>query len=249
MDDQTQAVFQKAFRSGIVRAYNLSLQSNIINDPERFYSNFQQHVAIWNPNIPEEFNSTFPVANNVIWKFPLKESSPEIRDLPHLCVSSPFDSFGRAISCLTMPYVSLGLLDAPPSDLDIAAKYGVYADVATIPSITKAWAGYLHDSGDSSPDCAIDVLIQKNATLDLQMVSKCMRLICKDSASQANVDPDIIGIGVWAAYIIQLGICFFAPILAALFRRLSEKNISPSCPGSHSSQSGGTSTQTDVEQK
>ena len=54
---------------------------------------------------------------------------------------------------------------------------------------------------------------------------------------------------MWAAYIIQLGICFFAPILAALFRRLSERNLPPSCPGSHSSQSGGTSTQTDVEQK
>jgi hypothetical protein len=61
MGDHAQAVFQEAFRSGVARAYNLSTESDIINNLELFYLNFQQSASIWNPNIPIDAASGFPV--------------------------------------------------------------------------------------------------------------------------------------------------------------------------------------------
>jgi hypothetical protein len=191
MGDQAQAVFQEAFRFGVARAYNLSTKSDIINDPELFYSNFQQNVSIWNPNIPIDATSDFPEANRVIWDFPLKN---ELRaDLSQICVSSPFDSFGRAISCLTMPFISLGLSDVPSSDLNLAAKYGIYTDgVTAVSNITKTFATYL----GRRPTCHLQTLIRNNATLDLQETAECLRANCVNAASLLKISPDIIGIGV-----------------------------------------------------
>lgn len=195
MGDQAQAVFQRAFRSGLAHAYNLSPQSEMINDPELFYSTFQQNVAIWNPNIPIDALSGFPGANKVVWDFPLKNELR--RNLTHLCLSSPFDSFGRAISCLTIPYVSLGLADAPSSDLNLAAEYGVYRDVTTTASnITRTFASYLSNTSSTRPMCAMHILIRNNTTLDLQRVAECMRAICGNASSLLRISPDIIGIGV-----------------------------------------------------
>jgi hypothetical protein len=195
MGDQAQAVFQEAFRSGVARAYNLSTESDIINDPELFYSNFQQNVSIWNPNIPVDATSGFPEANRVMWDFPLKN---ELRtDLSQICVSSPFDSFGRAISCLTMPFISLGLSDAPLSDLNLAAKYGIYKDgVITVSNITRTFASYLANTSNRRPACNPQNLIRNNATLDLQRAAECLRANCVNASSLLKISPDIIGIGV-----------------------------------------------------
>jgi len=199
MGDQAQAVFQRAFRSGLAQAYNLSPQSEVINDPELFYSTFQQNVAIWNPNIPIDARSGFPGADKVVWYFPLTdvELRHNLRNLTHLCVSSPFNSFGRAISCLTIPYVSSGLAGAPSSDLILAAKYGVYRDAATIASnITRTFASYLSNMNSMRPMCATQILIRNDTILDLQRVAECMRDICKSASGSLTISPDIIGIGV-----------------------------------------------------
>lgn len=194
MGDQAQSVFQKAFRSGVATAYNLSTESDIINDPELFYSNFQQNVAIWNPNIPIDATSGFPRASKVIWDFPLKN---ELRtDLSQICLSSPFDSFGRAISCITMPFISLGLSNAPSSDLNLAAKYGIYNDgVTAVSNMTRTFASYLADSSSRSA-CDLQNLIRNNATLDLQGAAECLRANCVNASSVLKISPDIIGIGV-----------------------------------------------------
>jgi hypothetical protein len=202
MDDQAQAVFQRAFRSGLAYTYNLSPQSKIINDPELFYSTFQQNVTIWNPNIPIDALSGFSGANKVVWDFPIRDE--ERRNLTHLCVSSPFDSFGRAISCLTMPYVLLGLADASSSDLNLAAEYGVYRDVATTASnITRT--SYLSNKSSTGPMCAMHMLIRNDTTLDLQGVAECMRAICKNASWSPTISPDIIGIGVRTNFLLKDG--------------------------------------------
>ncbi|KAH8692516.1 hypothetical protein GQ44DRAFT_780108 [Phaeosphaeriaceae sp. PMI808] len=245
MGDQAQAAFQEAFRSGVARAYNLSTESDIINNPELFYSNFQQNVSIWNPNIPIDATSSFPGASRVIWDFPLKN---ELRtDLSQICVSSPFDSFGRAISCLTMPFISLGLSNAPSSDLNLAAKYGIYKDgVTEVSNMTSTFASYLADR----PTCGLQTLIRNNATLDLQGAAECLRANCVNASSLLKISPDIIGIGVWTAYFIQVGICFVAPIAAALFRQTTKKRAPPSSAGQRSSENGETSpAQVGLEQK
>jgi hypothetical protein len=195
MDDQAQAVFQEAFRLGVARAYNLSTERDTINDPELFYSNFQQIISIWNPNIPIDATSSFPGASRVIWDFPLKN---ELRtNLSQICVSSPFDSFGRAISCLTMPFISLGLSNAPSSDLHLAAKYGIYKDgVSAASNMTRTFASYLADTSSRRPICDLENLIRNNATLDIQGAAECLRARCMNASSLLKISPDIIGIGV-----------------------------------------------------
>jgi len=199
MGDQAQAVFQEAFRSGVARAYNLSTESDIISDPELFYSNFQQNISIWNPNIPIDAPSSFPGASRVIWDFPLKN---ELRtDLLQICVSSPFESFGRAISCLTMPFISLGLSNAPSSDLNLAAEYGIYKDgVAAVSNMTRTFASYLADTSSREPTCDLQTLIRNNATLNLQGAAECLRANCVNASLLLKISPDIIGIGVRAYF-------------------------------------------------
>lgn len=202
MGDQAQAVFQEAFRSGVARAYNLSTESDIINDPELFYSNFQQNVALWNPNIPIDATSSFPGASKVIWDFPLKN---ELRtDLLQICVSSPFDSFGRAISCLTMPFISLGLSNAPSSDLNLAAEYGIYKDgVTPVSNMTRTFASYLADTSSTRRMCDLQTLIRNNATLNLKGAGECLFANCVNASSHPKISPDIIGIGVRAYSLIK----------------------------------------------
>ena len=199
MGDQAQAVFQKAFRSGVARAYNLSTESDIINDPELFYSNFHQYVSIWNPNIPIDATSSFPGASRVIWDFPLKIGLET--DLLQICVSSPFDSFGRAISCLTMPFISLGLSNASSSDLNLAAEYGIYKDgVTAVSNMARTFASYLAGASSRTPTCDLQTLIRNNATLNLQGAAECLRANCVHASSQLHISPDIIGIGVRAYF-------------------------------------------------
>ncbi|KAL5328064.1 hypothetical protein ACEPPN_005772 [Leptodophora sp. 'Broadleaf-Isolate-01'] len=251
-DDAAEALFQRAFRSGTASSYNLSPQSSVINDPESFYSTFQQYVAIWNPNIPLNTTSRFPGANRLVWDFPLRQGLELRENLTQLCIISPFDSFGRAISCLTLPYVSLGLADAPSSDLDIAAKYGVYPEDAgaAAANVTITLASYFARANDREPICAMRSLFRNDTALDLQSVAECMRpAICRNAPSVLRISPDIIGIGVWTAYFIQVGICFVAPILAILFQHLIKRSMS-SHPESQTSQSARKpSTETEPEKK